>query len=716
MKQGGYSDLEITKIIFNFGILDGKIEVNHDHMELKNKVIPHLNYSHYKLLNLWFINPFDDIKKYGKIILFNDLSINQETNITYAIQAENGNNFVINTKGDNDQLTNYVKLYKNGQLLVEYSDKSNKDSSSFIRLIGTRTYLFDNGGEQLLLTQDKKIHKYIENKKIDDKNNNNFVSCDIETYNTSGNDSNLVPYLIAIYDGYENHSFYLTDYNNSNDMIIDCINRLCDIAQIRQEAKLGKTLYVYFHNLAHFDSLFIMKSVMSIDKNNSFTPIFNNGKLISFKYVRNFSESKHINLVFYDSLQLLPSSLAKLAEFFNDDKGQKGIFNHTLINENNLLEYKNEAIKYCNQDCYSLYEILSRFNELIWDKWKVNIIKYPTISSLAFSIFRTHYIGDNKIPMIGGDMFTDIKLGYTGGSTEMFIPLFEGKESAKNYVEANIDRVAKAVDHEELFLYYYDINSLYPFIMASTELPCGSITYFEGNILKYKKDAIGFYYCKVTTPISLKHPIIQIHHNNRTVSPLGSFEGMFYSKEIENAIKLGYKFEVLWGYTFSDRKIIFKDYVDSLYDLRLSYDKKHPMNLIAKLLMNSLYGRFGMDDNHSSITLMDQKDYSNYISKFNINKEKYILAVDEIKFDDNTSKFLVETISDSSNIRINTNFQTHNTSIGIAAAITSEARIYMSIFKNIPGVELYYTDTDSIFINNSPSELNRIIDGCFASG
>ena len=31
-----------------------------------------------------------------------------------------------------------------------------------------------------------------------------------------------------------------------------------------------------------------------------------------------------------------------------------------------------------------------------------------------------------------------------------------------------------------------------------------------------------------------------------------------------------------------------------MYNLRLQYDKGTPMNLIAKLLMNSLYGKFAM--------------------------------------------------------------------------------------------------------------------------
>ena len=39
----------------------------------------------------------------------------------------------------------------------------------------------------------------------------------------------------------------------------------------------------------------------------------------------------------------------------------------------------------------------------------------------------------------------------------------------------------------------------------------------------------------------------------------------------------------------------------------------------------------------------------------------------------------------------------HKVSIGIASAVTSYARIYMSQFKNSI-YELYYSDTDSLFI------------------
>jgi hypothetical protein len=44
--------------------------------------------------------------------------------------------------------------------------------------------------------------------------------------------------------------------------------------------------------------------------------------------------------------------------------------------------------------------------------------------------------------------------------------------------------------------------------------------------------------------------------------------------------------------------------------LRLNYSKEDPLNFIAKILLNSLYGRFGMDDNFLDIKIFDNlKDF-----------------------------------------------------------------------------------------------------------
>jgi DNA polymerase type B, organellar and viral len=147
-----------------------------------------------------------------------------------------------------------------------------------------------------------------------------------------------------------------------------------------------------------------------------------------------------------------------------------------------------------------------------------------------------------------------------------------------------------------------------------------------------------------------------------------------------NAIKFGYTFEILEGYKF-ERGIIFKDYIEYLYNLRKQYDKNHPLNLIAKILLNSLYGRFGMTEINIKYEIVSKEEFEL------INLDEIL---DIVEFDD---KFLIglksESIEDNSNI-----------SIGVAAAITAYARIHMSQFKNNPNLKLYYTDTDSIYTDS----------------
>lgn len=120
---------------------------------------------------------------------------------------------------------------------------------------------------------------------------------------------------------------------------------------------------------------------------------------------------------FRDSYLMLPTSLAKLAKQFK--VVNKGIFPYDFANFNKLdyigkvpdfkyfnkitieqynnylnifknkeWNFKNETINYCNQDCISLYQVIIKFNELIFNKYSINIHNYPTLPSLTFAIYR----------------------------------------------------------------------------------------------------------------------------------------------------------------------------------------------------------------------------------------------------------------------------------------------------------------------------------------
>jgi DNA polymerase elongation subunit (family B) len=124
--------------------------------------------------------------------------------------------------------------------------------------------------------------------------------------------------------------------------------------------------------------------------------------------------------------------------------------------------------------------------------------------------------------------------------------------------------------------------------------------------------------------------------------------------------------------------------------MRLKYPKTNPLNYISKIIMNSLYGRFGMKDSFEDLLILNQKDYKKFEKKFNQSIQDVIRL---------GSNFLIKIQKDEILNSLD-NFTIHsNINIAIASAITAYARIHMSQFKNNPDFKLFYTDTDSIYIN-----------------
>jgi hypothetical protein len=132
------------------------------------------------------------------------------------------------------------------------------------------------------------------------------------------------------------------------------------------------------------------------------------------------------------------------------------------------------------------------------------------------------------------------------------------------------------------------------------------------------------------------------------------------------------------------------------------------MNLIAKLLMNSLYGKFGMKTTHSTVNIYDMnnpedkkflddllEDLGEFVQDIFQLGHHMILChknVDNYRYDESTDLY-------------------HGMDVNIAIAcvalarITAGGRMVMSTFKNRPGLNLYYTDTDSIVIDRELPEV-----------
>jgi len=446
-------------------------------------------------------------------------------------------------------------------------------------------------------------------------------------------------------------------------------------------------------------------------------PISFHGKLISIKAKFSIKNHKGKTIIFKDSMLLLPLSLRQLCESFKvenkkgvfpyllNDINYKGpypsfeLFNSISKNEylmlqdqfvNKMWSFRDEAIKYCKLDCLSLYQVLTKFSELIYKEFKVDKINALTLPALAMRIYKTYYLPNYhstkqfSVYQLNGLPEFNIRKSYTGGAVDVYIPHNKNNET----------------------LYHYDVNGLYPSVMTKDLMPVGKPIAFLGNIRQVEPDAFGFFYCRITSPEYLEHPILQrrIKIDNRitTIAGLGNWEGWIFSAEMDNAIKYGYSFEILKGYQF-EKGYIFKEYITKMYDLRLQYPKGEAMNLNAKLLMNSLYGKFGMKTEITKVQIFNNnpENITKYLDKLNTNIIDIIHLENKILLYYNINKF---TPSDINNVFHDDVFHAQDVNIAIASAITAYARIKMSDFKNNPNFKLYNSDTDNIVINKPLQE------------
>lgn len=324
---------------------------------------------------------------------------------------------------------------------------------------------------------------------------------------------------------------------------------------------------------------------------------------------------------------------------------------------------KEDAIKYCINDCTMLFNIIKSFDDQILEKFKVNISSSPTLPGLAFKIYRTHYM-DNKIPLMDGQVFNDLIKAYYGGHVDMYIP-----KTSNNQIRQ------------------YDVNGLYPFVMKSFKFPTKLIAYFIGEISKMSdyqhlyENNLGIYKVEVIAP-DLTNPLLPHKVNNTSIYEQGNWTGWYFSEEMKHAMRFGYQFKFLAGYLF-ESEYLFNNYIDSVNQIKIEASKGSPNYLIAKLLMNALYGRFGMSPYLLKHRLLDEEALSELAN--NIGIENIQTMID---FNKSSIVSFQELFS-----------KTAKSNIAVALAISAYGRIHMSQFLNHPAFtgKLYYMDTDSVF-------------------
>lgn len=383
----------------------------------------------------------------------------------------------------------------------------------------------------------------------------------------------------------------------------------------------------YCHNLGGFDIVYILKALYTYNDTinyvrNKNDPIDNHKYIVSCilrddKILKVKISKSRNSFSILDSYAILPSSLAKLGEDFNvvtiktqfpykfaiqDHLTYEGSMpsinyyeNITESQYNDMFikywSFKDETIKYLKNDLYSLHEILVAANKRVFKDYNVNIRESITISGLALHIYLKDFY-NNNIPNINKlSIYKDIKEAYYGGITEVYKP--RGNN-----------------------LYYYDVNSLYPFV-ALNDMPgltCNKISFYSDS--PEIDTLFGFFYCRIETPLNDYLGLLPVRKASGLTFHLGIWEGWYFSEQLKFAKENGYKITVLKAYSFSREKNVFTNYVNKIYSIK-SNPSNPAQKAMAKSLLNNLLGRFGINLEKPVTEVLSVKTFQ---SKMLINK------------------------------------------------------------------------------------------------
>jgi len=636
----------------------------------------------------------DECKKYIALIKDYYSIIYENNNMQFDSMYLYNNYIILNIK-KKDSIIREVFDIKTGALEATFTDFIINDNT-FERKYKDTIFTIQND-EIIKITHGNKILPLI--KKWDGKgdrstSSNPYIGTfDLEAFNDSDGFAKVYALGFCVLNE-KPITFYLNRDEDKN-LIVDCLNTML------VNKYNGYTFYI--HNL-NYDGVFILNKLKAFNKLQD-NEVFKIKAFYKDNSILKLEVGKDKNkIIFMDSSNLLKGKLRDLCQAFNIDF-DKGYFPYDFVNRttlnyigktpsyefwtdldkdeyNNLIKndwnLKEECLTYLEKDLECLLQIINLFNKYVFRKFGMQITNSLTISRLSLNIFMKDFIKDASIPLIKDNIYDDIKNAYYGGVTEVYKPYGEN-------------------------LYYYDVNSLYPFA-AINSMCSNKYTYVKAfNEKLILENLFGFFYCKIETT---NHYLGLLPRRDKgtLLMPNGNWTGWYFSEELKFAAKHGYKITVLEGYHFEKSEQVFDEYIHYLYNIK-STTKNKVEKSVMKSLLNNLLGRFGLNI-YKPTTEVVNSDYLDLListrqvnSFYKITDNDYLVSYyPQISKDICTSHGIdyIKALSENKDKKSN---EFSDVSLVISAAVTAYSRIYMNKIKlNILEQKgnIYYTDTDSI--------------------
>lgn len=391
-------------------------------------------------------------------------------------------------------------------------------------------------------------------------------------------------------------AYAVTEIGNSDDVMIGTsIYEFMEWCENQKENNL-----IYFHNLK-FDGQFLIYWLLdngfthanNSDEraSNTFTTLISNKGLYYAIEVIFYLNGRNVRkVVFQDSYKLIPLSVEEIAKSFKLPY-KKGIIDYDA--HNNLpigSPLTSEEEEYIKNDVRIVADAIAYFYS--------QGLNRMTIGSCALSEYKNIVSKKNFKRWFPPPSYdADIRQAYRGGFTCV-----------------NRDYENKTVGNGVVL----DINSMYPYVMRKNYLPYGTPIFYWGE---YQQDEMyPLYIQMLQCSFELKPgkiPIIQ----SRTNQFYRGSEYLTSSEDEEiviclNSVDLELFFEhydvynpvFLSGWKFKATKGLFDEFIDKWSTIKIESRKNENwgMYTIAKLMLNSLYGKFGV-----SLTFKSRIPYLN---------------------------------------------------------------------------------------------------------
>ena len=303
---------------------------------------------------------------------------------------------------------------------------------------------------------------------------------------------------------------------------------------------------------------------------------------------------------------------------------------------------------------------------------------------------------------------------------------------------------------------YYDVTSLYPWVNCTQKYPVGHPQIILSDFRDIS-EYFGLMKCVVLPPRDLYIPVLPIHAGptGKLLFPLcgkcaetfdkgtcrhtdadRQIEGTWFSEEIKLALEKGYQLITIysvWHFPETTTEL-FAPYIRAFYkkkllSSKLPYDTQEEIEAfieevkekesieilnvsefkenaglrqITKLMLNNLWGRFGMNENMSTSQFIT--DFQN-LEKITEDVTKEVQAVRII------NEKIVQIVSKSSD----TEFLQCSTSTNIYIALMTTAWARIRLYRELDKVNrrALYCDTDSVIYKETPNPSENLLLGNF---